>query len=376
MRPTSVVPSTARRSLQWQLKRHGQGRETVRHRQGDAREVDTHFGSLTSPHEHITSNRCNDAQAIATQVCDGALQVFGNRCFMGYPGVSIEACPACVPERPGPLCAFTVDVEDWYQSSVDFDAPISDRVVRNCDRLLALLDECGVKATFFVQGLVAEAFPSLVRTFLQQGHEVQSHGHSHRPLFAMSRAELERELEFARKTVEDASGVKVTMFRAQDFSIDRQNLWALDLVAAAGFEVDSSIFPMRTKRYGITGWPAGPSRLRLQNGAVLLEAPVAVLRYGAVCLPVAGGGYFRLLPRALLRSALASITAAGRPAIVYCHPYEISPREIDEFKGRVSPTFLLSQRMGWRHFGTRIRHLFDAMPFGRMDTVLANAGLL
>jgi polysaccharide deacetylase family protein (PEP-CTERM system associated) len=291
-------------------------------------------------------------------------------------GISIEDCAACEPKSPGPLCAFTVDVEDWYQSSVDFDAPISERVLRNCDRLLALLDRCGVKATFFVQGLVAEKFPGLVRTFLQQGHEVQSHGYSHRPLSAMSRDALQRELEFACKTVEDAAGVKVTMFRAQDFSIVRSNLWALELVAAAGFSVDSSIFPMQTGRYGIAGWSAGPSRVRLQNGAVLLEVPVAVLGRGAVRLPVAGGGYFRLLPRALLGWALASITAAGRPAIVYCHPYEIAPEEIDEFEDRVSPLFLQSQRLGRRHFASRIKHLLSVLPFGRMDSVLANWGLI
>ena len=290
---------------------------------------------------------------------------------MNYHNISTETCALSKPKDLGPLCAFTVDIEDWYQSSVDFDAPISDRVLRNCSHLLELLDECGVKATFFVQGLVAEAFPGLVHTFLRQGHEVQSHGHSHRPLFAMSCAELQRELEYARKTVEDAAGVKVTMFRAQDFSIGRDNLWTLELVADAGFELDSSIFPMCTKRYGIAGWPACPSRGRLQNGAVLLEVPVAVLRYGAVWLPVAGGGYFRLLPQALLGWALASITAAGRPAIVYCHPYQFAPHEIDEFKGRVSPMFLRYQRLGRQHFEPRIRHLFKKLPFGRMDSVLA-----
>ncbi len=292
-----------------------------------------------------------------------------------YADISIEACPPCRPKRPGPLCAFTVDVEDWYQSSVDFDAPISERVLRNCDRLLALLDQSGVKATFFVQGKVAEAFPGLVRTFLEQGHEVQSHGHSHRPLFAMNRAGLRHELEFARKSVEDAAGVKVTMFRAQDFSIVRANLWALELVVAAGFEVDSSIFPMRTKRYGIAGWPVGPARGRLQSGAVLLEVPVAVLQRGVVRLPVAGGGYFRLLPWALLRWALASITSAGRPAIVYCHPYEFAPEEINEFKGQVPSLFLRYQGLGWRHFAPRLTHLFKALPFGRMDAVLANWGI-
>jgi polysaccharide deacetylase family protein (PEP-CTERM system associated) len=295
---------------------------------------------------------------------------------MDYSGFSIEPCPAGEPTRSGPVCAFTVDVEDWYQSSVDFDAPITERVVRNCDHLLNLLDQCGVKGTFFVQGMVAQAFPGLVRTFIQQGHEVQSHGHSHRPLYKMNRAELQRELEFARNTVEDAAGVKVTMFRAQDFSIRRDNIWALQLVAEAGFEIDSSIFAFRTKRYGITGWPAGPARVRLQNGAVLLEAPVAVMRYRAMCLPVAGGGYFRLIPQGLLLWALSSITAIGRPAIVYCHPYEFAPNELDEFKGRVSPLFLYYQRLGRSRFAPRIQYLFSALPFGRMDSVLANWGVM
>jgi polysaccharide deacetylase family protein (PEP-CTERM system associated) len=293
-----------------------------------------------------------------------------------YSGYLIEACLIGEPNRSGPMYAFTVDVEDWYQSSVDFDAPITERVIRNCEHLLKLLDRCNVKGTFFVQGMVAQAFPTLVRTFIQEGHEVQSHGYSHRPLYKMNRAELQRELELARKTVEDAAGVKVTMFRAQDFSIRRDNIWALQLVAEAGFEIDSSIFAMRTKRYGIKGWPAGPARVRLQNGALLLEAPVAVLRYGAMCLPVAGGGYFRLIPQNFLLWALSSITAIGRPAIVYCHPYEFAPNELDEFKGRVSPLFLYCQRLGRSRFAPRIQHLFSALPFGRMDAVLANWGVM
>ncbi len=295
---------------------------------------------------------------------------------MDFSDISIEACPPGKPRRSGPLCAFTVDVEDWYQSSVDFDAPITELVVRNCDHLLKFLDQSGVKATFFVQGMVAQAFPALVQTFLQQGHEVQSHGHSHRPLYKMNRLELQRELEFSCKTVEDAAGVKVTMFRAQDFSIRRDNIWALQLLAEAGFEIDSSIFAMRTKRYGITGWPAGPARVRLPNGASLLEAPVAVMTYGAMSMPVAGGGYFRLLPQNLLHRALSSITAIGRPAIVYCHPYEFAPNELDDYKGRVSALYLYYQSLGRSQFVPRLEYLFSALPFGRMDSVLDNWGLL
>ena len=164
------------------------------------------------------------------------------------------------------VAAFTVDVEDWYQSSVDFDAPITERVLHNMDRVLAVLDETHVKASFFIQGRVAETFPRLLQELVADGHEIQSHGYSHRPLSGMNRSQLREELARARGTVEDACGVQVTAFRAQDFSIGRENLWALEELAEAGFAVDSSIFPMRMARYGIDGWETTPHRMLLNNG--------------------------------------------------------------------------------------------------------------
>jgi polysaccharide deacetylase family protein (PEP-CTERM system associated) len=272
--------------------------------------------------------------------------------------------------KAGPLAAFTVDVEDWYQSCVDFDAPITERVVRNVDRVLAVLDDHGVKGTFFVQGKVAETFPRLVRDLVSAGHEIQSHGYSHRPLFAMNRRELRDELERARKTVEDASGLRVNAFRAQDFSIVAGNLWALDVLADVGFEIDSSIFPMRMRRYGIAGWDAQPQRLTLESGATLLEVPVAVWTKGRWRLPVAGGGYFRLLPESVLDRALRAILDSGRPAVVYTHPYEFNPRELDEYGGRVPERLRLAQSLGRQSLVARVGRLLSRLPFGRFDATL------
>jgi polysaccharide deacetylase family protein (PEP-CTERM system associated) len=277
--------------------------------------------------------------------------------------------------REGPLAAFTVDVEDWYQSCIDFDAPITERVVRNVDRVLAVLDECGVKGTFFVQGKVAEAFPGLVRDLATAGHEIQSHGYSHRPLFGMNRRELRDELERARKTVEDASGLRVNAFRAQDFSIVARNLWALDILADVGFEIDSSIFPMQMRRYGIPGWEAGPQRLTLESGATLLEVPVAIWTKGRWRLPVAGGGYFRLLPEHVLDRALRAILASGRPPVVYTHPYEFNPRELEEYEGRVPGRLRLTQSIGRRSLVDRVSRLLSALPFGRFDETLRSWAL-
>lgn len=284
---------------------------------------------------------------------------------------TISRYPATPAGPNAPTCALTVDVEDWYQSSVDFDAPISERVLHNMDRLRAILDPLGVKATFFVQGMVAEKFPKLAQDLVAQGHEVQSHGYSHRPLYAMDKAALRAELEVARKSLEDSCGVRATAFRAPDFSIMQENLWALEMLVDMGFDLDSSIFPMKLKRYGVPGWELAPHRITFESGASILEAPVAVLTAAGLPMPVAGGGYFRLLPQWILTKALGSVVSAGRPAIIYCHPYEFCPEEIDSYRGRVSPTVLFMQGLGRASFVERVKGILSRFRFGRLDEVLA-----
>jgi polysaccharide deacetylase family protein (PEP-CTERM system associated) len=285
--------------------------------------------------------------------------------------VSGHATSPSAPTDGAPVAALTVDVEDWYQSCIDFDAPISDRVVRNVDSLLAALAESRVKATFFVQGLVADAYPRLVALLATEGHEVQSHGHTHRPLNRMNRQQLRTELSRARQSIEDACGRPVTAFRAPDFSIVSENLWALEVLAELGYEVDSSIFPIRTRRYGIRGWSLSPQRVGLPGGASILEVPVSAWSLNGLRLPIAGGGYFRLFPRPLLERALRAVAASGRPPIVYCHPYELNAEELNDYRGSVSSLVRFSQGLRRGSFARRLKELLSALPFGRLDDVLA-----
>ena len=269
-----------------------------------------------------------------------------------------------------PLCAFTVDVEDWYQSSIDFDAPITERVVRNTERILEILDRRNTKATFFVQGRVAETFPRLLQRLVAEGHEIQSHGYSHRPLNKMNKKELKVELELARKTVEDACGIQVTAFRAPDFTIDRENIWALEVLVETGFKFDSSIFPMRTHRYGISGIPTVPHWIQLPSGACIMEVPVAIWSSRKIRIPVAGGGYFRLIPGVILTRFFASMMTR-QPVIVYCHPYEFNTHDLDEYyRMNVSKAFLFSQGLGRASYAKKIDNLLHKLPFGRFDQVL------
>jgi polysaccharide deacetylase family protein (PEP-CTERM system associated) len=297
---------------------------------------------------------------------------------VGRRFAGLDLSPPLIDEGSEPrlrLSAFTVDVEDWYQSCVDLGAPITERVVRNVHSIIELLDEAGIKGSFFVQGMVAETFPSLMELLVAEGHEIQSHGYSHRSLHAMTRPELRRELEYAKKSVEDASGTSVTAFRAPDFSILASNLWALEELAEAGFTVDSSIFPAKAPRYGIPEWDLGPQRVGLPNGAEILEVPVAIWPVAGQRMPVAGGGYFRAVPRPVLERGIRAVVEAGRPAIMYCHPYEFSPRELDDYRGQIPSKQRISQSLGRKASVRRMRSLLARLPFGRFDETLGSWGL-
>jgi polysaccharide deacetylase family protein (PEP-CTERM system associated) len=289
--------------------------------------------------------------------------------------VRTEHAPLGEPPANGcPRHAFTVDVEDWYQSCIDYDAPISERVVRNVERLVDVLDQHRVKGTFFVQGMVAEAFPRMVGSLVAEGHEVQAHGYSHRPLHRMTPAELRDELDRSKRSVEDAAGMPVTAFRAQDFSILERNLWALETLVDVGFEVDSSIFPMRSRHYGIASWRRDPHYVVLESGARILEVPVAVWSAGPFRVPVAGGGYVRMLPPRLIERGLRGVDSEGRPAILYCHPYEFSTDELRGYHDVPART-RFAQGLGRRSFPARVHRLLEKFSFGRFSDVLAGWGL-
>ena len=281
------------------------------------------------------------------------------------------------PEGPayaGIANAMTVDVEDYFQVSA-FDsavrredwASMPSRVVANTRRLLQLFDNHGVKATFFVLGWVAERFPSLVREIAAAGHELASHGHGHRLVYQQSPEEFRTDVRLAKALIEDAGGTQVSGYRAPSFSITAKSLWALDVLLDEGYTYDASIFPIRHDRYGIPDAPRHRHEIQ-RAGGVMYEAPGSTVRIGGMNLPVAGGGYFRLLPYAWTRWGIARLNSVERqPAIFYLHPWEIDPEQ---------PRLNASALSRFRHYrnldktAPRLRRLLTDFRFTSVSSVL------
>ncbi|MFO1395093.1 MAG: XrtA system polysaccharide deacetylase [Steroidobacteraceae bacterium] len=275
--------------------------------------------------------------------------------------------------------AMTVDVEDYFHvsafaSSVRSEqwSGLESRVERNTQRLVELFGRKGIRATFFVLGWVAERFPALVREIGAAGHEVGCHGYSHRLVYDQTREEFATETRRAKAAIEQALGASIRGYRAASFSITSKTLWALDEIAAAGFEYDSSVAPMRHDIYGWLNGPRVPTRLRTEGGAELVEFPVMLARWGRVSLPVAGGGYFRILPYALVSRGLARINALQQPFFFYLHPWEIDPGQPRIEAGLKSR---LRHYTGLASCEARLGRLMDEFRFGAMADVLAAQAL-
>ena len=84
---------------------------------------------------------------------------------------------------------------------------------KNTPRLLDMLKERGLKATFFLIGKSAATWPALVKRIVDEGHEVANHTWDHKQLSLMSEKKVMDELEKTHAAIMSACGVAPTIYR-------------------------------------------------------------------------------------------------------------------------------------------------------------------
>jgi len=269
--------------------------------------------------------------------------------------------------------AMTIDVEDYFQVSA-FAPHISRdswdiqpcRVERNIGRILAMLEERNVQATFFTLGWIAERYPHIVREIIDNGHELASHGYNHLRASDQSPDEFREDVTRSKRLLEDIGGQPVIGYRAPSFSIGQQNLWALDTLLEAGYRYSSSIYPIKHDHYGMPDAPRFKFQHRGRDG--LMELPATTVNLFGRNFPASGGGYFRLMPYTLSRWLLRRVNQTDlQSCIFYFHPWEIDheqPRQKN-----------IGMKTRFRHYvnlsrtESRIRSLLRDFHWGRMDHI-------
>ena len=271
------------------------------------------------------------------------------------------------------LNGLSVDVEDWFQvgafentiDRADWDG-LALRVADNVKFVLDLFDASAVKATFFTLGWVAEREPAAIRSIVERGHELASHGYDHARVFTLTPEQFAADLAKTRAILEDAGGAAISGYRAPSFSIDARTPWAHKVLAEHGYRYSSSVAPIVHDHYG---WRDAPRfAFRPVEGSELVEIPVTTAQIGERRLAAGGGGFFRVLPYAFSRWAIARVNDRDeRPAIFYFHPWEIDP---DQPRMKDAP--LRSRLRHYTNLSTmadKLRRLAGDFSWGRMDEI-------
>lgn len=269
--------------------------------------------------------------------------------------------------------ALTVDVEDYFHVSAfadhidprDWDH-LESRVARNTDSVLRIFDDHGARATFFVLGWVAERHPDLIRRIADAGHEIASHGFSHKRVHEQSAEEFRADIRRTKSLLEDIGGGSVQGYRAASFSISDETRWAFEILAEEGYLYSSSLYPIRHDHYGSPDAPRFAHR-PIEN-RTLIEIPVSTTVVFDRNFPCGGGGYFRLLPYEISRWAMRRVNRAdGEPCIFYFHPWEIDSQQPRQTNA--------GRKARFRHYTNlhrmegRLRRVLDDFDWDRMDRI-------
>jgi polysaccharide deacetylase family protein (PEP-CTERM system associated) len=269
----------------------------------------------------------------------------------------------------------TVDVEEWFHVcgidgplAVDRWDGLASRVVDTTRDLLDLLDACDVRGTFFVLGWVAERHPTLVAEIARAGHEVGSHGHLHERVYELTPESFARDLEACRAALAAAGVPDVRGYRAPEWSINARSLWALEVLARAGFTFDSSMAPMRI--VGDPDYPTQPNKRPTSCGDVMEFPPLVDRRFGQN-MPMVGWGLRMTAPGRVIR-IIEDRNARGVPVALAVHPWEIDP---DPPRVKLPPAKSFAHYFRLGGFRRRLESILRGASFSPMGDVLGLSSL-
>lgn len=262
----------------------------------------------------------------------------------------------------------SIDLEDWYHGIFSLNYRwdgLEERVAQSTTRVLDILDEKGVKATFFVLAVVAERNPDLVRLVASRGHEIGTHGYSHRLISEMSPERFADDVQRSVDVIGSITGKPILGYRAPAFSVTLNTPWIFTILKEKGFRYDASVFPTRNPLYGIPGAHRFPHKVKGVEGFV--EVPGSTVRILGRNIPVCGGFYLRAAPYGFTRWAVRRINAEGSPAVVYVHPWDFDP---DQPRPRVTVREALTHYFNLAALEAKFRRLLDEFPFSPACSLL------
>lgn len=251
-----------------------------------------------------------------------------------------------------PPCSasLTIDVEDWYHIPSVCGSNFSqfkdvneffekwderyDYLTLPTERVLKILDQHHITATFFVVADVIEHYPGLVESIVDHGHEIACHGLHHscaidprtkNPLICPEK--FKEATIKAKNELEKLSGARVIGYRAPNALIAG---WMIDILEGLGFNYDSSVCvnslynKSDSELNGVSSAPYFPRYSELEPGASrnFVEFPWAYYDVGFK-IPTGGGPMLRFLGAQIILKGIRQSLKRGH-TVFYFHPLDIA----------------------------------------------------
>jgi len=224
----------------------------------------------------------------------------------------------------------TVDIEEWYELDYLKDYNFNDTTVEVVPQIidfLDMLDELGIKATFFIVAEIAEKNADIIREIKRRGHAIGCHGYDHRLLYEKTNEQFLDEITKAKQLIEIVANCEVDGYRAACFSMSREKL---EITRKAGFLYDSSKIRFDQhplyRNLDLTGF-VQLDDLVYRNGD-FIEYEIPTLKLWKYNIPISGGGYLRLFPFFIMKRLIKMYEKSHENFLLYVHPFELTDIEL------------------------------------------------
>ena len=228
------------------------------------------------------------------------------------------------------IAVFSIDVEEWYHLEYfkNSDTDKSKSVMDGLHTFIKIVNKHNIKASFFIVGELIQTLKKTIIKLNKEGHDIGLHSYFHKSPIVQNMN------EFIKDTEDTVSEMKFILpnnsfgYRSPCFAIDRQRL---DEIIKLGLQYDASKITQKEHplyvNLDLDGFEKQERDIYKKDSFKVFE--VSTIKFLGVNIPIAGGGYLRIIPWPLYIWLLKKYLKKSNFINFFIHPFELSNANFD-----------------------------------------------
>lgn len=228
------------------------------------------------------------------------------------------------------IAVFSIDVEEWYHLEYFKNSKTDKKksVMDGLHTFIKIVDKHNIKASFFIVGELIQTLKKTIKNLDIEGHDIGLHSYFHK------RPVVQNINEFIKDTKDTLSEMKSILpnnsfgYRSPCFAIDRERL---DEVIKLGIQYDASKITQKEHPLYVNlvldGFEKQERDIYKKDFFKVFE--VSTIKFLGVNIPIAGGGYLRIIPWPIYIWLLKKYLKESTFINFFIHPFELSSMNFD-----------------------------------------------